>query len=189
MSPNCFDFSKYENHSSWLVIWFDTSESTYHTLFEVVFFIEFALCFITKVGPFLVLDPSILQRSAIAANSHVQFRQTWICSNHALLPTLALFVALSTTVPSFLLLSVVTIVYRSTSSSTAMGLICLPVHNPTIGLHVPFRHLLAGFPHLLDSPCCWNHLCAFFLALVGCHHCVPIHLVLYSHGADLPPCT
>jgi hypothetical protein len=43
-------------------MWFDAPESTYHTssYLEVVFFIEFALCFITKVGPlpaFPVLDP------------------------------------------------------------------------------------------------------------------------------------
>ena len=46
-------FSRYENHSSWFVIWFEDPELTYHTWFgfEVLAFIELALCFITKVGP------------------------------------------------------------------------------------------------------------------------------------------
>ena len=30
-TPGCAGFSRYENHSLWLVIWFDAPESTYHT--------------------------------------------------------------------------------------------------------------------------------------------------------------
>ena len=54
-TPSCSDFSKFENHSSWLVMWCDASESTYHTTSDskVVFFIELTMCIITKVGPFL----------------------------------------------------------------------------------------------------------------------------------------
>ena len=57
----CSGFSKYENHSLWLIIWFDAPESTYHTSsnFGVVFFIEFASCLVMKAAPFLpFLDPS-----------------------------------------------------------------------------------------------------------------------------------
>ena len=37
--PDCISFSRYENHSLWLVMWFDAPESTYHTSsdFGVVF--------------------------------------------------------------------------------------------------------------------------------------------------------
>ena len=60
MTPDYFSFSICENHSSWLVIWFDTPESTYHILFrfKVFTFIELSLCFITKPGPvpFLPLE-------------------------------------------------------------------------------------------------------------------------------------
>ena len=30
-TPGCVGFSRYENHSLWLVMWFDAPESTYHT--------------------------------------------------------------------------------------------------------------------------------------------------------------
>ena len=60
-TPGCSGFSRYENHSLWLVIWFDAPESTYHTSsnFGVVFFIEFASCLLTKPVTFpIFLDPS-----------------------------------------------------------------------------------------------------------------------------------
>ena len=59
-TPGCSSFSKYENHSLWLIIWFHAPELTYHTSFglELVVFIELALCFITKVGPFPIPAPS-----------------------------------------------------------------------------------------------------------------------------------
>ena len=45
VTPGCSGFSKYENHSLWLVMWFDTPESTYHTSFgfDMLAFIELAL--------------------------------------------------------------------------------------------------------------------------------------------------
>ena len=59
-TAGCFSFSKYENHSSRLVMWFHAPELTYHTSFgfEVLAFIEFSLCFITKDGPDPFLAPS-----------------------------------------------------------------------------------------------------------------------------------
>ena len=49
-TPGCSGFSKVENHSLWFVMWLDASESTCHSSFsfEVLIFIELALCFITK---------------------------------------------------------------------------------------------------------------------------------------------
>ena len=59
-----------------------------------------------------------------------------------------------------------------------------------------FQPFLAGFRCRLGSPYLWrvwscfkHQLCSFFPALVSPHHCIPIHLVLHVHGADLPSWT
>ena len=56
-NSECPSFSREENHS----VWFDASESTYHTSsgLEVGIPILFALCFIMRAGPVLAcLEPS-----------------------------------------------------------------------------------------------------------------------------------
>ena len=105
-TPSCSDFSKFENHSSWLVMWCDASESTYHTTSDskVVFFIELTMCFITKVGPFFGFGAfrpfSVVWVLSISLFGSAVFRFGFVRFG-ALLPALALLVALFATVPTF----------------------------------------------------------------------------------------
>ena len=72
----CSGFSRYENHSSWLVVWFDAQESTYHTSSNLGWSSSLNLPRVSsrRLAPFrLFWILAILRRSATTTNFLVRF--------------------------------------------------------------------------------------------------------------------
>ena len=161
-TPSCSGFSRYENHSSWLVMWFDGQ-----------YFVRFwggllhRICLVSHHEGWPLFDSSGSLRSFGVVRSLLISLFGPPGSGFGFLRIGASSSTCSPFGPS-----------SHNTNILLQPLFCRFSAPPRLPLLVEGPKLFSALPLCLLSCSCWSR-----------YYCKPTHLVLHAHGAVLPPCT